>query len=137
MKICPNPSCIFTGIPDEAKFCPNCGTMLQKKEPIKRMTISECRLVPNVIKKGEQCRLVWKGENVSSIIIDDKPYQIYEEIILRPNQSHTYSIAFVDDKGYINGKVIHEQLNVTVKSPYLFEGKGQPSEIKGRLIVVK
>ena len=135
MKTCPNQKCKTTGIPDEAKFCPNCGTMLQKEEPIKKMTISECRFVPSIIKKGEQCRLVWKGENVSSILVDDKPYQIYEDIILCPNQSHTYNITFVDRGGYVNGKVIREQLNVTVKSPYLFDGKGRPSEIKGKLIV--
>lgn len=122
MKTCPQ--CKTTGIPDEAKFCPNCGTMLHAEEPIKKMTISECRLIPSIIRKGEQCRLVWKGENVSSILVDDKPYQIYEDIILRPNQSHTYNIAFVDRGGYVNGKVIREQLNVTVKSPYLFDGKG-------------
>lgn len=28
MKTCPNPNCKATGIPDEAKFCPNCGTQL-------------------------------------------------------------------------------------------------------------
>lgn len=28
MKTCPNPKCKTTGIPDEAKFCPNCGTPL-------------------------------------------------------------------------------------------------------------
>lgn len=133
MKTCPK--CNTIGIPDEAKFCPNCGTMLQKEDPVKKMTISECRFAPSIIKKGEPCRLLWKGENVSSIRVDDKPYQIYEDIILRPNQSHTYNIAFVDNRGDVNGKVIREQLNVTVKSPYLFDGKGQPSEIKGKLIV--
>lgn len=25
---CPNPKCNTTGIPDDAKFCPNCGTLL-------------------------------------------------------------------------------------------------------------
>ena len=28
MKTCPNPKCKATGIPDEAKFCPNCGRLL-------------------------------------------------------------------------------------------------------------
>lgn len=138
MKTCPN--CKTTGIPDEAKFCPNCGTMLKAEEPAKRMTISECRLVPSIIKQGEQCRLVWKGENVSSIIVDDKPYQIYEDIILRPNQSHTYNIAFVDSGGYVNGKVIREQLNVTVKSPnpvIVKESANKAPEKTTRIVFVK
>lgn len=129
MKTCPNPKCKATGLPDDARFCPNCGTTLQKEEPIKRMTISECRLVPNVIKKGEQCRLVWRGENVSSIIVDDKPYQIYEEIILRPNQSHTYNITFVDSRGYVNGKVIRDQLNVTVRN-HRISPETMPTEVE-------
>ena len=30
MKTCPNPKCKMSGIPDEAKFCPKCGTPLLK-----------------------------------------------------------------------------------------------------------
>lgn len=30
MKTCPNPDCNFSGIPDEAKFCPKCGAPLSK-----------------------------------------------------------------------------------------------------------
>ena len=29
MKTCPNPNCKTTGIPDEAKFCPVCGNVLE------------------------------------------------------------------------------------------------------------
>lgn len=29
MKTCPNPNCKTTGIPDDAKFCPVCGTELK------------------------------------------------------------------------------------------------------------
>ena len=128
MRTCPN--CKATGLPNEAKFCPNCGTMLQAEESVKKMTISECRLVPSIIKKGEQCRLDWKGENVKYIEIDYQHYDATHDIILTPSQSHTYRVVFGGE-----GSSMTDEVNVTVKSPYLFEGKGQPSEIKGRLIV--
>lgn len=131
MKTCPNPKCKTTGIPDEAKFCPNCGTMLQKEEPAKRMTLSECCFVPNVIKKGEVCELRWRGTNVRSVVIDGVGYNTRNDIFLSPAQSREYDIQFVGE----DGQSIKDKLYVTVRSPYLFEGKGQPSEIKGRLIV--
>ena len=119
----------MSGIPDEAKFCPNCGTPLTPAESTKRMTISECRLVPNTLKQGERCKLVWKGENVKSIEIDDKAYSINEDIILRPSHSCSYRISFIGEDRYKN--IIHDQIAVTVKSPFLFDGKGTESEIKG------
>lgn len=131
MKTCPNPKCKTTGLPEEAIFCPNCGIALQT-ESDKRMTVSECRFVPNVIKKGGQCNLIWKGKNVSSIIVEDKTYQKNEDIVLCPNQSHTYNIAFCDSSGYVNGNVIRKQLNVTVETPLLFGDQGEKTVIGWR-----
>lgn len=115
MKTCPNPKCKTTGIPDEAKFCPNCGSLLQKEEPFKKMTISECRLVPSIIKKGEQCRLVWKGENVKYIEIDNQHYDATNDILLTPSQSHTYRVNFGRE-----GTSISTEVRVTVEIPFLF-----------------
>lgn len=36
MKTCPNPKCKTTSIPDDAKFCPNCGASLCLPKPAKR-----------------------------------------------------------------------------------------------------
>ena len=121
MKICPNPSCIFTGIPDEAKFCPNCGTALQKEEPVKKMTISECRLAPNVIKKGEKCELRWRGTNVKSIVIDGAGYSTRQDIFLAPTQSREYDIQFIGEDGM---KII-DKVGITVKSQYIFGEDGK------------
>lgn len=129
MKTCPNPKCKTTGIPDEAKFCPNCGTALKKEEPVKKMTISECRLVPNVIKKGEKCELRWRGTNVKSIIVDGAGYSTRQDIFLAPAQSREYDIQFIGEDRYKN--IIHDQIAVTVKSPFLFDGRGAESEYKG------
>lgn len=107
MKTCPK--CKATGLPEEAKFCPKCGTALLS-ESEKRMTISECCIVPKTIKNGEQCKLVWKGENVESITIDGHRYNTTEEIIFSPIQSHIYNIQFCG----LDGKIITDQVGVTV-----------------------
>lgn len=119
MKTCPNPKCKATGIPDEAKFCPNCGTMLQKEEPIKKMTISECHLVPNVIKLGERCKLEWNGTAVKSIIIDGAQYSAAREIYLAPTQSREYKVVFVGE----NGNSIIDATNITVKNTKPVQGE--------------
>lgn len=130
MKTCPNPQCKTTGLPDDAKFCPKCGTMLQKEAPLKKMTISECRLVPSIIKKGEQCRLVWKGENVKYIEIDYQHYDATRDIILTPSQSYTYRVSFGGE-----GSAVSKEVQVTVKSPYLYDGKGEDSGVEGKWTV--
>ncbi len=127
MKTCPN--CKTIGIPDDAKFCPNCGTSLCFSEPVKRMTVSECRIVPSIISKGESCKLIWKGENVKSIEIEGIPYNICEDIVLKPSHSRTWNILFIGEDRYKN--IIRDQIVITVKSPFLFDGKGTESEIKG------
>lgn len=135
MKTCPNPNCKTTGIPDDAKFCPHCGALLQKVEPIKKMTISECRLVPNIVKKGEQCRLVWKGENVKYIEIDYQHYDPTNDIILTPSQSHTYRVSFGGE-----GSSIVDEVNVTVKSPHpviVKESANKAPEKTTRIVFVK
>lgn len=109
MKTCPK--CKTTGLPEEAKFCPNCGASLTPAESTKRMTISECRLVPNTIKNGEQCKLVWKGENVDSITIEGRIYKPNDDIVLSPIQSYVYNVSF---KGK-DGKQIVNQVSVTVQ----------------------
>lgn len=126
MKTCPNPKCKTTGIPDEAKFCPNCGTMLQKEEPAKRMIISECHLVPNFIKKGEQCRLVWKGDNVKNIIVNDQHYNATDDIFLSPSQSQPYNVIFIGDN-----TIISLNAEVKVETPYLFGERGQEKYLNG------
>ena len=129
MKTCPNPKCNMSGIPDNAKFCPNCGTSLCSSETGKRMTVSECRLVPSIIREGEQCQLVWKGENVKSIKILGMSFGAYDNISIRPSQSNIYNVDFFGKNECEN--VIHEQVAVTVKSPFLFDGRGTESEYKG------
>lgn len=111
---CPNPRCSCKQfLPAEANFCPECGTMLRKEEPVKKMTITECRLVPNLIKQGERCKLVWKGTDVKTIVIDNIIHNAEQEIYVTPAQSRTYYIGFVGD----NGQTIHDQVNVLVQKP--------------------
>lgn len=104
------PKCKTTGIPEDAKFCPNCGTSLCPPETIKQLTVSECRIVPNVIKKGEKCRLIWKGENIEYIEVNSKRYKTSEEIIISPSRSYTYKVSF-----YGGGSCIGEQVPVVVE----------------------
>jgi len=120
------PKCKTTGIPEDAKFCPNCGTALQT-ESEKRMTISECRLVPNVIKKGEQCRLVWKGENVKYIEIACQHYNVTDDIFLTPSKSQTFRVSFGGE-----GTSIMEEVHVMVETPLLFGDQGEKTEIGWR-----
>lgn len=143
MKTCPNPKCKTTGLPEEAKFCPNCGASLTPAESTKRMTISECRLVPNTLKQGELCKLVWKGENVDSIIVEGRIYKPNDDIVLSPIQSYIYKICF---KGK-DGKIITDQVGVTIQQPrisvsannqepnFLYGDKGRISSVKGHLLV--
>ena len=119
MKTCPN--CKTTGFPDEAKFCPNCGTMLKREEPVKKMTISECRVVPNEIKQGESCRILWKGENVKAIHLDHFLYSVTHDLTFKPEQSRLYNIGFEGE----DGEVLHKQVFVTV------------SEKTTRIVVIK
>lgn len=112
--------CKTAGLPDEAQFCPICGASICPQEPVKRMTISECRLVPNVIKKGEKCRLFWKGENVKYIEIDNQRYGANDDIMLTPTQSHTYRISFGGE-----GNSISDEAHVTVKSQYIYGDEGK------------
>ena len=110
---CPNPNCNTKNLPDEARFCPECGTMLHKEEPAKKMTITECRLVPNLLKQGEQCKLQWKGTAVKTIVVDNIQYNAEREIYVTPTQSRTYYIGFIGE----NGQTIHDQVNVLVQNP--------------------
>ena len=110
---CPNPNCNTKNLPDEARFCPECGTMLHKEEPAKKMTITECRLVPNLLKQGERCKLQWKGTAVKNIVIDNIQYSAEREIYVTPTQSCTYYIGFIGE----NGQTIHDQVNVLVQNP--------------------
>ena len=110
---CPNPNCNTKNLPDEARFCPECGTMLHKEEPAKKMTITECRLVPNLLKQGEQCKLQWKGTAVKTIVVDNIQYSAEREIYVTPTQSRTYYIGFIGE----NGQTIHDQVNVLVQNP--------------------
>lgn len=141
MKTCPK--CKTAGLPDEAKFCPNCGASLTPVESAKRMTISECRLVPNTIKNGDRCKLVWKGDNVDSITIEGRIYKPNDDIVLSPIQSYVYNVSF---KGK-DGKQIVDQVSVTIQQPrvsiaqddqeikFLYGDKGKISSLKGRLLV--
>jgi hypothetical protein len=110
---CPNPNCNTKNLPDEARFCPECGTMLHKEELAKKMTITECRLVPNLLKQGEQCKLQWKGTAVKTIVVDNIQYNAEREIYVTPTQSRTYYIGFIGE----NGQTIHDQVNVLVQNP--------------------
>lgn len=110
---CPNPNCNTKNLPDEARFCPECGTMLHKEEPAKKMTITECRLVPNLLKQGERCKLQWKGTAVKNIVIDNIQYSAEREIYVTPTQSRTYYIGFIGE----NGQTIQDQVNVLVQNP--------------------
>ena len=110
---CPNPNCNTKNLPDEARFCPECGTMLHREEPVKKMTITECRLVPNLLKQGEQCKLQWKGTAVKTIVVDNIQYSAEREIYVTPTQSRTYYIGFIGE----NGQTIHDQVNVLVQKP--------------------
>ena len=110
---CPNPNCNTKNLPEEARFCPECGTMLHKEEPAKKMTITECRLVPNLLKQGEQCKLQWKGTAVKTIVVDNIQYNAEREIYVTPTQSRTYYIGFIGE----NGQTIHDQVNVLVQNP--------------------
>lgn len=113
MTNCPNPNCNTKNLPDDARFCPECGTMLHREEPVKKMTITECRLVPNLLKQGERCKLQWKGTAVKNIVIDNIQYSAEKEIYITPTQSRTYYIGFIGE----NGQTIHDQVNVLVQKP--------------------
>lgn len=111
---CPNPKCSCKKfLPADANFCPECGTMLHREEPVKKMTITECRLVPNLLKQGEQCKLQWKGTAVKTIVVDNIQYSAEREIYVTPTQSRTYYIGFIGE----NGQIIHDQVNVFVQKP--------------------
>lgn len=114
------PKCKTTGIPEDAKFCPNCGTSLCPPETIKQLTVSECRIVPNAIKNGERCKLFWKGENVKFLEIDYTRYNASEEIILTPSQSHTYNVTF-----YGEGYSLSKQVKVELLQNFINDGKGE------------
>lgn len=101
--------CKTAGLPDEAQFCPNCGAPLTPAESTKRMTISECRLVPNTIKNGERCKLVWKGENVEFIEVNLIRYKANEEIVFTPSQSYTCNVSF-----HGGGKCISKQVHIVI-----------------------
>ena len=133
---CPNPNCSTKNLPDEARFCPECGTMLHKEEPAKKMTITECRLVPNLLKQGERCKLQWKGTAVRTIVIDNVQYSAEKEIYVTPTHSRTYYIGFVGE----NGQTIRDQVNVLVQKPSHEERKvvvnAQP-EKTSRIVFMK
>ena len=133
---CPNPNCNTKNLPDEARFCPECGTMLHKEEPAKKMTITECRLVPNLLKQGEQCKLQWKGTAVKTIVVDNIQYSAEREIYVTPTQSRTYYIGFIGE----NGQTIHDQVNVLVQKPSHEERKvvvNAKPEKTSRIVFIK
>lgn len=103
-------SCGATDFPVGAKFCPNCGTSLSIQGPNKKLTVSECRIVPDAVCEGEQCKLYWKGENVEYIEVNSIRYRSHDDIIFTPSQTYTCNISF-----YGGGSCINKQVHIVVE----------------------
>lgn len=105
---CPNPNCNTKNLPDDARFCPNCGTELITS----KMIVKSCYAAPTNIKLGEKCQIQWQGDCIKHVIINGTKYT-QQSITIQPKQSQTIVVQFIG----LDDTVVTKQIKVTVSNP--------------------
>ena len=105
---CPNPNCNTKNLPDDARYCPNCGTELL----LPAMVVKSCKVTPKSVQLGEECKIQWQGEYVKHVVIDKKTYT-QKSITIQPKHSQTISVQFVG----IDESTVTKEIKVSVIVP--------------------
>lgn len=105
---CPNPQCKTKDLPNEARFCPNCGTKILPS----KVVVSSCIVTPDCVNLGDNCEIQWQGDYIRHVIIDELRYT-QNPIVIQPKQTQTIDVKFVG----LDGTVLIKQINVTVINP--------------------
>lgn len=105
---CPNPNCNTKNLPNEARFCPNCGTEILP--PI--MVVKSCKVTPESVKLGDECKIQWQGDFVQHVVIEGVKYT-QKSISLQPKHSQTLAVTFVG----LDGSTLTKEVNISVVVP--------------------
>lgn len=105
---CPNPNCNTKNLPDDARYCPNCGAELL----LPAMVVKSCKVTPKSVQLGEECKIQWQGEYVKHVVIDKKTYT-QKSITIQPKHSQTISVQFVG----IDESTVTKEIKVSVIVP--------------------
>ena len=108
MTNCPNPNCNTKNLPDDARFCPNCGTEILP--PI--MVVKSCKVTPKSVKLGDECKIQWQGDFVQHVVIEGVKYT-QKSISLQPKHSQTLAVSFVG----LDGSTLTKEINISVVVP--------------------
>lgn len=108
MTNCPNPNCNTKNLPDDARFCPNCGTEILP--PI--MVVKSCKVTPKSVKLGDECKIQWQGDFVQNVVIEGVKYT-QKSIALQPKHSQTLAVTFVG----LDGSTLTKEVNISVVVP--------------------
>ena len=108
MTNCPNPNCNTKNLPDDARFCPNCGTEILP--PI--MVVKSCKFTPKSVKLGDECKIQWQGDFVQHVVIEGVKYT-QKSIALQPKHSQTLAVTFVG----LDGSTLTKEVNISVVVP--------------------
>lgn len=95
-------------MPDDARFCPNCGTEILP--PI--MVVKSCKVTPKSVKLGDECKIQWQGDFVQHIVIEGVKYT-QKSIALQPKHSQTLAVTFVG----LDGSTLTKEVNISVVVP--------------------
>ena len=105
---CPNPQCNTKNLPEEAKFCPNCGTKILP--PV--MNVKSCKVTPKSVTLGDDCKIQWQGDFVQHVVIDGVKYT-QKSIALQPKHSQTLAVTFVG----LDESTLTKEVNISVVVP--------------------
>ncbi len=105
---CPNPNCNTKNLPNEARFCPNCGAEILP--PI--MVVKSCKVTPKSVKLGDECKIQWQGDFVQHVVIEGVKYT-QKSISLQPKHSQTLAVTFVG----LDGSTLTKEVNISVVVP--------------------
>lgn len=95
-------------MPDDARFCPNCGTEILP--PI--MVVKSCKFTPKSVKLGDECKIQWQGDFVQHVVIEGVKYT-QKSIALQPKHSQTLAVTFVG----LDGSTLTKEVNISVVVP--------------------